>query len=455
MKLSPLCFIGTILMFLLLSCCSESESIIDGDLDNQTPDGDYELEGDSDIFDSDEDSKNENEQTVTNSAPSDDPDDYTVDTSVEYELKVSDLRWVVPSDGLPEGLGDHPSNANVDIIFFGDRLYMAWRAAPYHFASEKTVMYVVSSEDNGLTWEHENTIDLDTDVREPRLFTINNRLKMMFFQAGVDLFAFEPVRIWETEYISKGNWTDLKILVDEPEVPWDLKTRGNRAYLTSYKGNHYQTGEDSAVEVYFKYSDDGDTWHNVDDDFPVVYLGGVSETAFEFDLDGKLWVVTRNEDGDKTGFGSHVCYAEADSLADWQCPDNSDPERYDSPEMFRHGKDIFLVAREDIGGPYDEGDDSLSFEEQKSKYLYDYSFRPKKSAIYKIDKENRKVVKVTNIPGVGDTAFASVKRTGEHTYLLVNYTSPLDEPDITWFAAQSSPRGTQLYFVTLEFVPVE
>ena len=31
-------------------------------------------------------------------------------------------------------------------------------------------------------------------------------------------------------------------------------------------------------------------------------------------------------------------------------PEVCDPERYDSPEMFRHGKEIYMVARGDIGG---------------------------------------------------------------------------------------------------------
>lgn len=86
--------------------------------------------------------------------------------------------------------------------------------------------------------------------------------------------------------------------------------RGGKAYMASYRGGHYTTADESTIEVYFKSSEDCEAWRLVDDK-PYVYKGGVSEAAFEFDSDGSLWAVTRNEDGDNTGFGAHVCHAPA------------------------------------------------------------------------------------------------------------------------------------------------
>ena len=60
-----------------------------------------------------------------------------------------------------------------------------------------------------------------------------------------------------------------------------------------------------------------------------------------------------------------------------------------------------------------------------------------------------------DLPGVGDTSFPSVRRTGDHTFLVANYTSPLDEPDINWIEGQISERGTRIYLLTLTFVPEE
>jgi hypothetical protein len=388
----------------------------------------------------------------TSLAPSDDPADYQVDTSIEYEVVASEPRWVVPSSGLPAEVEPMVSNANVDIIFFEDRLFMAWRSAPYHFASTETKMYIVSSVDSGQNWDFEDLIELQSDMREPRFLSIGDSLQLIFFQAGTDPLAFEPQRIWRTKRRAFGDWTKTAIMLDEPEVPWDLKVRNQIAYLTSYKGDHYSNEEDAYVDVFFKYSLDGEEFHLLDGK-EYVYRGGVSEVAFEFDQDGSLWTVTRNEDGDATGFGSHVCVAQPGALAEWDCPQQSDPERYDSPDMFRHGDDIYLVARRDVGGPYDQGDDSLTFLEQRSKYLKDYSMRPKRTALYKIDKAQRAVVHLFDLPGNGDTAFPAVRRTGQDTFLLANYTSPLDDPDISWIDGQTSSAGTQLYLLTLSLVP--
>lgn len=372
-------------------------------------------------------------------SPSNDPADYEVDTSKTYTLQVSEPRWVVPSDAIPVAIDVQESNNNVDIAYYDGRLFMSWRSGPTHFASEDPQMHVMSSADNGLTWDFEHTIDLDTDLREPRLISYKGELQLLFFQAGVIMTAFEPQRILRTWRKGFQDWTELETVNPEPEVPWDIKVRNGRLLMTSYAGGHYE--EDSDVEVFFKESTDGLVWEKINNK-ETVYTGGVSEVAFEFGSDGTLWLVTRNEDGDASGYGSHVCYAPADNITEWVCPEICDPERYDSPEMFRHGDTIYLIARRDIGGPYGPDDANV----------IDYSLRPKRTAIYEIDQENKQVVHLMDIPGVGDTAFPAVWRTGPHSFIMANYTSPLDEPDVTWLEGQSSRRGTQIYLMDIEFV---
>jgi len=351
---------------------------------------------------------------------------------------ISEPRFVVPSEGLPEGVVVQPSNNNVDIEEHDGVLYMAWRTGPTHFASKDVQMHVVSSLDDGVTWSHETTVDLDKDLREPRLLSFKDRLQLIFFEAGTNMLTFAPARIWRTVLGDDGLWGAPQIVVDGPEVPWDIKVREGIAYMTSYAGGHYDSSE--PVELYFKYSLDGDTWNMVDD-APFVYQGGVSEAAIEFDSQGNLWAVTRNEDGDETGKGSHVCFANKGELAKWSCSDPSDPERYDSPELFRHLVEIYLIARRDVGGPF--GDDAT---------IADYSTRPKRTALYRIDQEERQVIHVMDLPGVGDTAFPAVIQKSEHHYIVANYTAPLDDPDISWVEAQFSERGTQIYLLELKFV---
>ncbi len=433
--------------FALIGCSQNSSSNDSYDGDQDQPEQEFELE--------DETEQKGEEADDTPQAPSDDPADYRVDTSKTYKIQVSDPRWVVPSDGLPSQAPAAVSNANVDIQFFGEKLYMAWRAAPFHFAGNETLMHVVSSTDGGHTWDYEATVDKDTDVREPRFLVIDGQLQLTFFEAGTDMFSFEPKRLWRMFYQSPGSWTEPEIMLDSPEVLWDVKTRNGKVYMTSYRGNHYDVSGESLLEVRFKYSADGINWHPIDGNEGVVYTGGVSEVAFEFDAEGNLWAVTRNEDGDDSGFGAHVCFAPKNALSEWECSERSDPNRYDSPEMFRHGEEIYLVARRDVGGPYDEGRDDLSFEEQKSTYLMNYSLRPKGTALYRINRDERKVEKLFDLPGCGDNAFPSVRRLGTHEFLMANYTNPLDMTDSNWLNGQTSSRGTQIYLMTISFIQDE
>ena len=366
--------------------------------------------------------------------PDDDPAAWEVPAG-SYTPRLGEPRWVVPSEAFPYLA--QAANNNVAIAHAGDRLFLASRSAPTHFAGDQTELLVASSADDGLTWEPELKVALGTDVREPAFLLWQGVLSLSFFEAGANPAAFEPIAVWRAERCGLGDW-DLQPISEGEEVPWDVKVRGGRALRTSYSGDHYGAGD---LALHLDTSDDGGrSWAPLGQD--PVSVGGDSEAAFELDADGALWAVTRNEDGDATGQGSKLCTAPADDPSAWTCPGVSDPERYDSPELIRHGDELYLLARRDVGGPF--GEDTG---------LVAYSGRPKRSAIYRIDRQQRAVVHLFDIPGVGDTAFVSAARTGPHSWRIANYTSPLDNPDVSWLEAQLSPAGTQIYLADLIFEP--
>jgi hypothetical protein len=370
--------------------------------------------------------------------PSDDPADWDaeIDMGIEYEPVLSEPEWVIPSEALP--IETQTSNNNVSILVAGDRLFLAWRTGPTHFASTDVEMHVVSRPASGGDWVFEHTVALGTDVREPTLLAWDGRVALTFFQGGPDPSGFDPQAVWRSERCAPGDWTDERIEDDTTRVPWDLKVRDGTLYRTSYTGEHYGEG---VLDLHFERSDDGGrTFASVGPD--PVYRGGNSEAAFEIDPDGTLWAVTRNEDGDETGKGAMVCSASPGALGVWDCPDVSDPQRYDSPELLRHGDELYLIARRDVDGVYGEDEGMLP-----------YSLRAKRTALYRIDRATRAVIPLFDLPGAGDTAFPQARRIGPHTFLVANYTSPLDEPDISWIEGQLNPLGTAIYLATLEFVP--
>lgn len=372
--------------------------------------------------------------------PSDDPADW--DDQVEpgaYTPVLSDAVWTIPGDGLP--VPTFASNNNVSLLVADGVWYLAFRTAPTHFAWPETEMHVIASADEGATWTFEHTVALGTDVREPSLQLIDGVLSLSFFQGGDDPFAFEPQAVWRSERCAQGAWVDEVLEPDTTRVPWDRKVRGGVLYRTSYTGEHYGDG---ILDLHFDASTDGGrTFAPVGDD--PVYHGGNSEAAFEIMRDGTLWAVTRNEDGDATGKGAMVCRGAPGAIGVWDCPAVSDPQRYDSPELIRHGDELYLLARRDLGGAYGEDDSILP-----------YSTRPKRTALYRIDQDTREVIPLVDLPSAGDTAFVSAWRTGPHTWLLANYSSPIDQPgdlDRSWLDGQTNPRGTGIYLMTLTFAP--
>lgn len=387
--------------------------------------------------------------------PSDDPDDWVVDTTRDYDPVVSPPIWVAPSAALPAAARCDASNNNCAIAFHDGRLFLAWRTNETHFASANARLLVVSSTDLGRTFEMEHEVAIGADVREPSLLSLGGRLILHYFEAGTNPVAFEPKHVWQSERLGPGRFSRAVTVLQAGEVPWDLKVRGGRAWMTSYRGGHYNLSGPADVDVLFQVSADGLAWAPVPGTGPGgrVYRGGVSEVGFEFDPAGGLVAVTRLEDGDTTGFGAHVATAAAGSLGSWSFPARADRERYDSPRLFRHGDDLYLVARRDVGGPYDRGLTYLPFDLQRIYNLGAYSLRLKRTTLYRVEPATRRVIPLVDLPGCGDTAFPAVARLSANEFLVANYTSPLGGYDPSWIEGQIAAAGTQIYLTTITFVP--
>ena len=371
-----------------------------------------------------------------------------VDPSLSYRPLVSAPSWIVPSPALPPGLEAQASNTNVSIVQFQGRLFLAWRTAPTHFASARARMLVVSSPDLGRTWTQELQLATGHDLREPFLLAVNGRLLLYFVELGDHAYAFEPHALLRTERCGAGRWTPPERWGGPGEVTWDFKVRRGRVWMTSYRGKHYGI-QPRVIEARFRWSRDGLSWADVGPG--VVYRGGVSEVSFEFDAAGKLWAITRDEDGDRSGFGSHVATAEADSPGNWCFPERADPRRYDSPRMFRHGSDIYLVARRDLGTPAGSRWRSLDGTLRKLFVWASYSLDAKRTTLYRLDRQAHRFEPLLDLPSAGDTAFPSILRLGPHEFLIANYSSPLEKTSWSWFRGQLGK--TAIYLVRLRFVP--
>ena len=88
--------------------------------------------------------------------------------------------------------------------------------------------------------------------------------------------------------------------------------------------------------MYLNMTTDGITWSPAGAS-NISYHGGLTEVGFYFDLEGNIWGVARNEDGDDSGWGSRTFFASSEDLSNWKfTEEESNQWIYESPKMFRY-----------------------------------------------------------------------------------------------------------------------
>jgi hypothetical protein len=358
---------------------------------------------------------------------------------------------VVPSAGLPPQVADNRSNNNVHTIVHRGRIYMVFRTAKWHIASEDTTLYVVSSADQ-VHWRFEGSFSYGRDLREARLMSWHGQLYLYFAMLGANPAAFEPGGTMATRELAPGRWTPPQHILMDDFIPWAVKVHNGVPYMLGYTGGGGTfTPNPPDKLVYWLTTANGFDWTPVDPARPVVYQGQCGETDFLFRADGSLVTACQTENDDKLGWGAKVCTAPAADTASWTC--RGDPRRLDSPFLFAHGDSVYVIARRqpNFGGDYDLHQDWLP--DRNAKFAaYDgaYAGTTKRCALWRIDPATREFSPLVDIPGQGDTCYPSVIPTGADRYLVYNYTSPLDGPDEPWGTALLHG-PTLIYRTTLSF----
>lgn len=363
-------------------------------------------------------------------------------------VEVGEPTFVVPSDALPVVPQD--ANNNLAILEAEGSLWFAWRTAPDHFADERTELHVIRSDDDGLTWEHELTVALGTDVREPHLLHVDGAIRLYLAQLGTSAFDFEPAGSWTSVRQGPAQWSELAPVFDATFIPWRSKPHGDHWEVIGYVGGgEIYDPDGDPLQIQWLRTDDGVTFDPVVPGQPVVLEGGGSETDYARLDDGTIIAVVRNESGDEDGFGSKICRAEADAPGDWTCA--TDRRKYDSPLVFTEAGEVWLVGRRNVtdNGYYDLGHTDASQAALSVRYQLAYWDEPKRCSLWKVDPVELTVEFVLDLPGRGDTCFPDRRARGEGVHEIWNYTSPLEGPEPSWQEGQVAP--TSIYRVDLTF----
>lgn len=379
----------------------------------------------------------------------------TTEESVEPTPKpqptLGTAEQVVPFASPPAGVVTQDANNNLDVVAHDGKVFLAFRTAPTHFASDQTEMYVVSSTDEK-TWQFEAKFALGTDVREPRLLSWDGQLFLYLAVLGKNPLKFEPQGVKVAKYEGPGQWSEPVDTYEDEFILWRSKVVNGTPYAVGYVGGdniYNMTGD--PITIHFLTTQNGFDLEPVVPGKPVVQTGGGSETDFVIQDDGSLIAVTRNEAGDETGWGSKICKAAAGDFGNWHC--EGDKRKYDSPLVFRHGQRIFLIGRRQLAndGLYDLGMRDLDAKGQTGKYEVEYSFSPKRCSLWEVDPKTLTVSFVLDLPSMGDTCFPGLLDKGDGKFVVYNYTSPLEAiaegEEWKWIEGQSRP--TVIYRVEL------
>ncbi len=368
------------------------------------------------------------------------PFDYThVDSTLGLRFHVHDYRPLIPSNWLDCHGRKLKSHNNLDIIVHDGRLFVAYRNSKTHFAHKQTYLYIASSPD-GINWQCEHRIFMDSDMREPRFYVFNNQLHLIFFQAGTKMLKFEPKKMFVCRRDSDANWGDNHHVEGlDGWVPWRVREHKGRLLLSSYRGTNLY--KHARSEIRFYTTTDGLNWTPISEQ-PQLEADAGSETAFEFDDTGRMWATVRLE-----GRGAYLVTAPPDDIATWDTLKL--PDKYDSAIMFKHRDELFLIARRHPG--------KRKFDHYKRQWknLVAYSISVKRTAIYHIDRTNKRVRWLFDLPGRGDTAFAGIAQwaADEDTYQIMNYTNDPTGRDVWWVKGQVSP--SMIYHLQLTIEGVE
>lgn len=306
------------------------------------------------------------------------------------------------------------------------------------------------------------------DYREPIFFELNGELHLLFLQvAGVPM-RFEPLRAWWTKLDIKGKWTSPSPILQPGEHFWSVRVRDEKqsqvAYLSLAKGGgHYDFVGKQPSEgiVDLVYSTDGQHWKSISCN-KGIDRGRACEPVLGFSPNGKTaWMLLRCEDADTRGWGSLLGWAEVKHLAKWHFPKEADPRRFDSARFFNVGEDMYVIARQRLakkGGkldysrnaPYGPGTKPNNGSDMHSLILMaSYGVSPMRTALYKLVPKTQRLEHILTLPSSGDTAFPSIESLDANTVLIANYSSPLEDSEVSWLEGQNNRTG--VYLITLRF----
>ena len=309
--------------------------------------------------------------------------------------------------------------------------YIAYVSSPFHFGSDKSVLHVKFSSDQGHTWGQVDTFNpTGEDIRDPKFAVIGDRLF---------LYALKNTSFVAEPYITVYSYTQDGVVWSSFEtVPgldgwlfWRPKTQDGVTFFNS--AYWYQHGKALLLK-----STDGINWETVS----TIHEGGHNdETEIEFLPDGRLLATARLE-YDSWGdgmfgqpLGATLIAVSEPPYTNWTALLESKVTRLDGPYLFTYHNRVYAVGRyqPDLGnsGPLTDQGSILA---------------RKRTSLFEVRLDG--LAYLTDLPSDGDTSYEGLVLDGDTAYISY-YTSPVSH-DYAWILGMLTPSQVRMAKVDLK-----
>lgn len=356
-------------------------------------------------------------------------------------ITTEEWKNLTTSGQLPPQIKVQHSNNNLDLVRYNGKYFLAFRTAPTHFASTKTVLYVVSSADLE-NWSYETEIKLGFDLREPRFAVYHDTLHLIFFRGGKRTFRFEPQEILMCSKSDNDKWSVPGSVHLDGYVPWRIRERNDTLYLSAYYGkNLYNKHHQSDLRLFA--SVDAHHWVPISEKTQIDAFTA-EEGEFIFDSAGNLYATVRLE-----GTGAFICSADKSSIYQWNKMRTK--TKYDSALLFEHKNSIYLISRRNLDGDIDKLKKRTDEKKRRVRNLIRYSITRKVTSLFKLDKTNLTLSLLATFPSTGDNAYPAIAKGENGAFILMNYSSKINGRKKNWLNGQLGK--TYIYWTRLSIQP--
>jgi hypothetical protein len=314
-------------------------------------------------------------------------------------------------------------NAFTSLICWHDCFYLAYIEAPTHFASDRSRVVILRSQ-NAREWAEVARLGFPTkDIRDPKLAAMGENLFVFALSnASVDPHRYTTV---VSRSADGAAWSPFELIQPEGWLFGQPRSLDGKQWFVPAHGQEYN-------RLALFESEDGEHWTLR---ATMMEKTGVDETAIEFLPDQTMLATIRFEGGGNIFGSKRSCTLITSSPPPydrWQVPAASQVTRLDGPILFPAWGNLYAVGRYQprLKGPFQYPGSILS---------------KKRTALFQVFPD--RLIYLSDLPSAGDTAYAGVA-VRDQTLLVSYYSSPTGK-DYPWLLGMLRPTSIFLAEIDL------